>query len=204
MISRRAFTSLLCSALVAGAALQVRAESKLQVRTESELSTSIPSISTVSLFAFTTTPATKTLPVDKQEIIATLAQPLMEKPTALESPAPIQVAAVPGADRNEDILPRSKQETIAAVTVPEVSPKIRLAVAPKYPTFARQARIQGMVYARVLIDQNGKVVRVARMKGQSIFHQAVEAAAQKWEFYPAMQGTLAVRTWVTLPFSFEL
>lgn len=196
MISRRAFTSLLCSALVAGAALQVRADS--------ELSTSIPSISTAPLLAFATTPEAKTLPVDKREIIATLTQPLMEKPVALESPAPIQVAAVPGADRNENILPRSKQETIAAVTVPEVSPKIRLAVAPKYPAFARQARLQGMVYARVLVDQNGKVVRVARMEGQSIFHQVVEEAAQKWEFYPAMQGTLAVRTWVILPFSFEL
>ncbi|MBT4496652.1 MAG: TonB family protein, partial [Gemmatimonadetes bacterium] len=201
---RRAFTSLLCSALIAGAALQVRAESELQVRTESELSISIPSISTAPLFTFATTPEAKTLPVDKQEIIATLVQPLTKKPIALESPAPIQVAAVPGADRDENILPRSKQATIAAVTVPEVSPKIRLAVAPKYPAFARQARVQGMVYARVLVDRNGKVVRVASVEGQSIFKKAVEKAAQKWEFYPAMQGTLAVRTWVTLPFSFEL
>jgi len=196
MISRRAFTSLLCSVLVAGTALQVRAES--------ELSTSIPSISTAPLFAFAAIPEAKKLPVDKQAIIATLAQPLKEKPVVLESPAPIQVAAVPDADRDENILPRSKRETIAAVTVPEVSPKIRLAVAPKYPAFARQARVQGMVYARVLVDQNGKVVRIARIEGQSIFRQAVEEAAQKWEFYPAMQGTLAVRTWVTLPFSFEL
>lgn len=78
------------------------------------------------------------------------------------------------------------------------------AVLPRYPVFAREGGIQGTVQVRVLVDRGGKVAAVGRVRGQSVFHQAVKEAVEEWEFYPAMQGTLAVETWVTLPFSFEL
>ena len=116
----------------------------------------------------------------------------------------VQVALAPSADRKDDFLPEGKKETIAAVTVPEVAPQIRQAVLPRYPVFAREGKIQGTAQVRVLVDREGKVAAVGRVRGQSVFRQAVKEAVEKWEFYPAMQGTLAVKSWVTLPFSFEL
>ena len=159
------------------------------------------------LVAFAVTPETENLPENKKETLARLAAPAaapLVKGDPAQFPAPIQVAIAPTADEGETFLPQSKQETIATLSVPEIAPLVKRHVLPQYPVFAHQARIQGMVYARVLIDASGKVVQVAKIEGQSIFHRAVEAAVRQWEFIPARQGSLAVRSWVTLPFSFEM
>ena len=147
------------------------------------------------------------LPEVKREVVAAVAESTglvgrNRQETSVDSA--VQVALAPSADREDDFLPEGKKETIAAVTVPEVSPQIRQAVLPRYPVFAREGKIQGTAQVRVLVDREGKVAAVGRVRGQSVFHQAVKEAVEKWEFYPAMQGTLAVKSWVTLPFSFEL
>lgn len=123
-----------------------------------------------------------------------------ERETTLSEP----VALAPSIDENEAFLPESKRETMAQVAVAEIAPKIKKQVLPNYPKFAQNGRIQGVVFARVLVDENGKVAQVGRIEGQKVFHQAVKTAAKKWEFTPAMQGELAVRSWVTVPFSFEM
>ena len=125
---------------------------------------------------------------------------------ALEAEATLsqQVALAPSVDRDASLLPGSKRETIAAVTVPEVGPRVARTVLPKYPSFAVKARLQGMVFARVLVDENGEVAKVGQVKGHAMFQDAVKVAARQWQFTPARQGAKAVRTWVTVPFSFEL
>ena len=125
---------------------------------------------------------------------------------ALETEATLsqQVALAPSVDRDDSLLPESKRESIAAVSVPEVAPKVARTVLPEYPSFAVKARLQGMVFARVLVDENGQVAKVGQVKGHALFQDAVKMAARQWQFTPARQGNKAVSTWVTVPFSFEL
>jgi len=114
------------------------------------------------------------------------------------------VALAPRADREESLLPDSKLETIAALSVPEIAPRVKQHVLPEYPVFARRARIQGMVYAHVLVDKDGRVAQVRRVTGQAVFHEAAKTAVKRWEFSPAMQGDVPVKAWVTVPLSFEM
>jgi len=122
----------------------------------------------------------------------------------IESTFSQPIALAPSADGDGDFLPQAKKETIAAVSVPEIAPQVASRVLPAYPAFARKARLQGMVFARILVDESGKVAKVGGVEGNAIFHDAVKVAAEKWEFTPAKQGDKPVRSWVTVPFSFEM
>jgi len=132
------------------------------------------------------------------------ADPLAQDTVEGESTPSQQVAVVPDVDREEVYVPAAKLEMIALVSVPERPPVPSKVVAPGFPAFARRCRLQGTVLARVLVDTTGAVVRVGRIEGNAVFHEAVRQAAKQWEFTPARQGRLAVKSWVTVPFSFEL
>lgn len=143
---------------------------------------------------------------------AALAAGLVLSGPAQAGNAPLEIAAEPATvlamapdlQADDDFLPQSKLETIASLTVPENAPQVVRRVLPAYPAFARLARLRGMVYARLLIDETGKVVQVGQIRGHAAFREVVKAAAREWEFSPARQGDLAVKAWVTVPFSFEL
>jgi len=115
----------------------------------------------------------------------------------------IEVAAL-SPDNKTVLLPQSKLQQIAAVTAPEIAPRLQKSAAAEFPALALKARIQGVVYARVLVDENGKVAQLGKIKGHAIFHESVATAAQKLHFAPAMQGDKAVKAWVSVPFSFEM
>jgi len=189
--------------LVLAAASHVQAAPELQTSAEmdSAFTRSDP-------LAFAVVRDTALLPASKRETIAALSvikvAPQAENQAVPESTAVVRIALAPTEDRDAIFLPESKRETIAALSVPEIAPQVRQWVLPEFPVFARKARIQGTVYARVLIDPEGKVARVVRIEGQAVFHEAVRKAVQQWEFVPARQGSLSVRTWIMLPFSFEL
>jgi TonB family protein len=125
---------------------------------------------------------------------------------ALEAAATVQitVALAPDVDRDEVFVPMGKQEMVASLTVPERAPVATTTVLPNYPAFAQHNRLQGMVFARILVDASGRVAQIGKVKGHAAFHEAVKTAAAQWEFAPARQGKVAVKTWVTVPFSFEL
>ena len=125
---------------------------------------------------------------------------------ALDTPAPVEqsVALAPDLDRDQAFVPASKQEMVASLSVPEHAPVPTNTVLPAYPAFAQRNRLQGMVCARILVDASGHVARVGSVKGHAVFHDAVRTAAAQWQFAPARQGKVAVKTWVTVPFSFEL
>ena len=86
----------------------------------------------------------------------------------------------------------------------EKAPKVAHRVAPPYPELARQANLEGRVYARVLVDTAGRVRRVSSLEGHRAFHDAVRRACLQWRFHPAIQNDRPVRVWVTVPFVFEL
>ena len=115
----------------------------------------------------------------------------------------LRVAALT-PDSNAEWLPSGKREQMAAVPVPTSAPRVVKGAAPEFPELARRARIEGVVYARVLVDEKGQVAELGKVTGFAVFHEAVARAAQELEFAPAMQGDRAVKAWVSVPFSFEM
>jgi len=57
-------------------------------------------------------------------------------------------------------------------------------VAPNYPAAARQARKQGTVTARLLVDTSG-AAQVKIDSGDSAFAEQVLIALKKWRFSPS-------------------
>ncbi len=83
-------------------------------------------------------------------------------------------------------------------------PRPVTSVVPKYPPLAKQAGIEDVIYARMLIDTRGKVKEVVILKGNEIFHDAVKKAARAFVFTPAMREGEPVEYWLEMPFRFEL
>lgn len=112
------------------------------------------------------------------------------------------LAALPST-QTPHTLPAGKRQLVDSL-VPQQAPKVTKQVAPRYPSLARRARIEGTVSARILVDTEGKVARIEMIRGQKLFYKAVKEAAGQWQFSPALQGQRPVAAWITVPFSFEL
>lgn len=75
----------------------------------------------------------------------------------------------------------------------------------QYPELARRARIQGMVYIRVLVGADGSVEQVKILQSDHMYLEAEALrAARNAKFTPGQQNGEAVRVWVVIPVSFKL
>jgi len=87
----------------------------------------------------------------------------------------------------------------------EKEPTIVRRVEPPYPDAAKQAGIEGSVFAKLWIDKEGKVKDVVILKSPSeIFNPAVVEAAMQWVFTPAVMNSGPVAVWFPVRFTFNL
>ncbi|MCY4603885.1 MAG: energy transducer TonB [Gemmatimonadetes bacterium] len=100
--------------------------------------------------------------------------------------------------------PLEEEVEAAELWMVEQPPKVLKKILPVYPDSARQAQVEGKVFARVLVGRKGRVEHIDRIEGPQVFQRAVAQAAKAWEFSPAVQNDRAVPVWVSLPFVFEL
>lgn len=86
------------------------------------------------------------------------------------------------------------------------APKPKRIVQPEYPTFARNAGIEGTIVLKITVDEKGRVVRAVVLKSaaQGIFDQAAIKAAEQWIFDPAEQSGNPVKATITVPLEFVL
>lgn len=74
-----------------------------------------------------------------------------------------------------------------------------------YPTFARDAGIEGRVIIRVLVDEMGQYMK---HKVINQVHPALTEACEKQivklRFTPAIQGGTPIKFWINIPFNFQL
>lgn len=76
---------------------------------------------------------------------------------------------------------------------------------PEYPQLAKLAGIQGTVYLKLLIDENGKVEKAKVEQGvKDMIDEAALNAAKSAEFSPAMLNNKPIKVWVILPVAFKL
>jgi protein TonB len=87
------------------------------------------------------------------------------------------------------------------------APQIVRRAAPAYPEIAKRAGIEGTVWVKIQLDENGKVREALVQKSSQPnlgFEEAAMAAAKSFEFSPAKKNHQPVAVWVTIPFHFKL
>jgi TonB family protein len=77
-------------------------------------------------------------------------------------------------------------------------------VAPVYPPLARQARIQGTVILKVLINRSGDVYDVQLVSGHPMLAPAAVAAVKQWKYQPYLLNGAAVEVETTVQVIFHL
>jgi TonB family protein len=76
-------------------------------------------------------------------------------------------------------------------------------VQPEYPPLARQARVQGLVVMRALINKQGKIVELTVMSGHPLLVPAAIHAVHQWEYKPYILNgeAVSVETQITVSFT---
>lgn len=123
---------------------------------------------------------------------------------ASAAPVTAGAAAVPAATRREPVAPAVGR------VLPEVllqRPSFRQApTAPRYPTLARQRRLQGVVWVEVRLGVRGeqRERRLLRSSGVPMLDRAALEAVQTWHFNPERVGGQPVPSRVQIPIEFNL
>ncbi len=77
-------------------------------------------------------------------------------------------------------------------------------VAPVYPPLARQARIQGTVMLKVIINKSGEIQSEQLVSGHPMLAPAAIAAVKQWKYQPYMLNGEPVDVETTLQVNFRL
>jgi len=127
-------------------------------------------------------------------------EPVLKEPPAPPPPPvhdPPRAGGVPAPGRG------GRAESFFAYDAP---PRLLHFEAPRYPSLAREAGIEGTVRLRVWIDETGRVTNaivIASEVTPSMDEAALEAA-RRCRFEPAKQRDVAVPAMVEIPFVFRL
>jgi TonB family protein len=71
-----------------------------------------------------------------------------------------------------------------------------------YPEAARQRRMQGQVWVKVLITENGDVEKAETISGDPLFADSALAAAKQWKFKPFIRNGHPVKVSTKIAFDF--
>lgn len=76
-------------------------------------------------------------------------------------------------------------------------------VQPVYPPLARQARIQGSVVLRAVIDRDGKIKNLQVLSGHPMLVEAAMDAVRQWRYQPYVlnEQPIEVETQITVNFT---
>jgi len=77
-------------------------------------------------------------------------------------------------------------------------------VAPIYPPLARQARIQGTVILRIVIDKSGNVFSVQLVSGHPMLSPAAMEAVRQWKYEPYLVNGEPVEVETNVQVNFKL
>jgi periplasmic protein TonB len=84
------------------------------------------------------------------------------------------------------------------------APRKIVDVAPRYPTLARDIRIEGTVILDVIIDEHGAVTSTRVLKSIAFLDQAAIDAVRQWKFTPARLNGEAIPIVMTVTVTFRL
>lgn len=97
-----------------------------------------------------------------------------------------------------------KADESGFIEVDEV-PVLISKLKPSYPEIARLAGIEGIVYLKILVDENGNVEKTKVEQGaKEMLDNSAIQAAKKAKFSPAILNDKPIKVWVILPVAFKL
>jgi protein TonB len=121
-----------------------------------------------------------------------------------EAPAVLNIAT--SAPEEQPVAPAAEKRSHpdAPVLVSDVE-YLRPPV-PRYPVMARRAQQQGVVYVRVLVDEEGRArdVQVSRSSGFALLDEAARQCVRDALFKPYRQDGVARSVEVVVPVAFSL
>jgi periplasmic protein TonB len=77
-------------------------------------------------------------------------------------------------------------------------------VPPQYPDDARQARIQGTVVLKALLDTNGDVEDLTLVSGHPLLAPAALEAVKQWKYKPYLLNGQPVKVETQITVNFQL
>ncbi|MCK4233693.1 energy transducer TonB [candidate division WOR-3 bacterium] len=128
-------------------------------------------------------------------------------PIEAESEEEIQKATIEKTANFEtfDKLPIQPKVDTPEFVAYDTPPRPKNIIKPKYPEIAKQAGIEGTVILKLLVDEDGKVLKVKVLKGLAKdLDEAAIKTAYATTFYPAKQRDKPVKVWVSMPIIFKL
>ena len=103
-----------------------------------------------------------------------------------------------------DIPPDPNVEPEPFVAV-EKSPVVIRSVVPEYPRLAAELGVEGRVWVKIWVDENGRTRKVVVLKSDAeVFEEPAVKAAMQFLFTPAIMNGKPVSVWVSIPFNFRL
>ncbi len=113
------------------------------------------------------------------------------------------------------IISSTSNLAIAPKLVPVMPKRIRISqgvtagmvlrrVEPAYPIIAQQARIQGQVVLKAIIDKNGNIQNLEAESGHPLLIPAAIAAVKQWHYRPYLLNGLPVEVETTITVTFTL
>ncbi len=108
-------------------------------------------------------------------------------------------------EASDELVGDVEASTMTADSVDERPEPVRR-VDPELPRRIVDEQIEGRVVVRALVDREGRVqqVEVVEAQPRDVFEPHVVEAVEQWQFQPASYEGEAVKTWIELPFDFEL
>ncbi len=86
-----------------------------------------------------------------------------------------------------------------------VCPLPQLPLIAEDPRYVDALRKSGsLVELQVLVDENGRVAEVKRLKGDPALANAAIKALRTWKYTPAVKQGVKVRVWLIVPIQFAL
>jgi protein TonB len=115
----------------------------------------------------------------------------------LDSPAP-EPAPGPAAP---PVSPRTAPVRIGGSITP---PKLLTRVAPVYPQFAVEGRVEGVVILETVVDPEGRVEDVRVLRSIPLLDQAAMDAVKQWRYAPVLVNGQPVACVLTVTVTFVL
>ncbi len=98
----------------------------------------------------------------------------------------------------------SSSQSRVPVSSKDISGHIVRKVPPTYPPLARQARIQGTVILRVIIDKTGSIANLQLVSGHPMLAPAAIEAVKQWKYTPYELNGEVVEVETTVQVNFQL
>lgn len=114
----------------------------------------------------------------------------------------IDCSSFPKAVERDELTPPAQNEKVDAETAEKM---LLRKVYPKYPELALRAGLEGTVWVKLWIGQDGIVKQALIAKSDAeIFNEASLYAARRLLFKPASCKGKAITVWTNIPMRFKL